>query len=35
MNGNKVKERNHMHDLGMFGKPICAPKNAIVLRHNW
>ena len=28
----KRKKLNYMHDLGMFGKPIDAPKNAILLR---
>ena len=26
---------NQMHDLVMFGKPIDAPKNSIVLRPHW
>ena len=30
----EIKQPNQMHDLGMFGKPIDAPNNAIVLIHH-
>ena len=31
----QIKQHNRMHDLGMLGKPIDAPKNEIFLRPHW
>jgi hypothetical protein len=26
---------DEMHKQGMYGEPVCAPSNAIVLRQHW
>ena len=31
----KINQLSQMNYLGMFGKPIYAPNNAIVLRPHW
>ena len=31
----EINKINKMHDLGMFSKPIDAPKNEIVLQSHW